>query len=77
MEGSTRHTLRILDQYGDTKLTYDPTDQDAVRDVERRFNALMARSFVAFDVSSHPGRVMTAFDPAATEIIIAPRIAGG
>jgi hypothetical protein len=71
------HTIRILDQHGDTQLTYDPADAASVEDVDARFAALMARNCVAFDVSSHPGRVITAFDPKATEIIISPRFAGG
>jgi hypothetical protein len=71
------HMLRILDQSGDTKLTYDPADPVAVESIERRFVALMERNFVAFDVSTQPGRIITAFDPAATEIIISPRFAGG
>ena len=49
----------------------------AVDDLERRFDDLMARNFVAFDVSNHPGRIITAFDPDAREIIISPRFAGG
>jgi hypothetical protein len=76
MERST-HIVRILDQSGDTKLSYDPADAAAVHSVERRFAALMDRNFVAFDVSTQPGRVITAFDPAASEIIVSPRFAGG
>lgn len=71
------HTLRVLDRFGDSTVSYDPADPVAVRDVERRFSSLMERSFVAFDVSTHPGRIITTFDPEATEIIVAPRIAGG
>lgn len=71
------HLVRILDRNGDTKLTYDPTDSDAVRDVEARFIRLMDRNFVAFDVSTQPGRIITAFDPNASEIIVSPRFAGG
>ena len=77
MKPSVTHLLRILDQNGDTKLTYDPADADAVREVERRFTRLMDRNFVAFDVSTQPGRIISAFDPAAREIIISPRFAGG
>jgi hypothetical protein len=71
------HTVRILDHSGDTKLTYDPADDAAVESIERRFTALMKQNFVAFDVSTQPGRIITAFDPAATEIIVSPRFAGG
>ncbi len=77
MEPSATHVLRILDQNGDTKLTYDPADAEAVREVERRFARLMDRNFVAFDVSTQPGRIISAFDPQAREIIISPRFAGG
>ncbi len=77
MERPTPHIVRILDHSGDTKLTYDPADSDAVGSVERRFALLMERNFVAFDVSRQPGRIITAFDPAATEIIVSPRFAGG
>ena len=71
------HIVRILDHHGDTQLTFDPADRAAVDDLERRFDDLMARNFVAFDVSNHPGRIITAFDPDAREIIISPRFAGG
>ena len=77
MEPSTQHIVRFLDLTGDTSVAYDPADAAAVRDVEQRFNRLMESNFVAFDVSTHPGRIVTRFDPAATEIIVSPRFAGG
>jgi hypothetical protein len=77
MERPTTHLVRILDQSGDTKITYDPADAAAVAGIERRFARLMEHNFVAFDVSTSPGRVITAFDPEATEIIVSPRFAGG
>jgi hypothetical protein len=77
MERSAAHVVRILDQSGDTTLTYDPSDPAGVDEIERRFARLMERNFVAFDVSTTPGRIITTFDPAATEIIVSPRFAGG
>lgn len=71
------HAVRILDANGDTKLTFDPNDRAAVADVETRFRELMERGFVAFDVSTQPGRVMKTFDPKAAEVIVTPRFAGG
>jgi hypothetical protein len=71
------HMLRILDGTGDTNLAYDPNDAGTVREIEARFNELMERNFTAFDVSHQPGRIITAFDPEATEIIVSPRFAGG
>lgn len=77
MERSALHVVRILDRTGDTKLAFDPADPEAVSEIERRFNALMAQNFVAFDVSTQPGRILTVFDPQATEVIVSPRFAGG
>ena len=71
------HLVRILDSSGDTQLSYDPNDATAVREVEERFKRLMERNFVAFDVSNQPGRVITTFDPQASEIIVSHRFAGG
>ncbi len=71
------NVMRILDSTGDTQLSYDPEDAKALEDVERRFNQLMKDNFVAFDVTTQPGRVMTAFDPEAREIIVSHQFAGG
>jgi hypothetical protein len=72
-----RHILRILDHSGDTTVSYDVEDAEAVRDVARRFERLMGANFVAFDVSTQPGRILTVFDPNAQEIIVSPPFAGG
>jgi len=77
MDRPKTHVVRILDRTGDTRVTYDPADADAVRDVEARFTRLMNDSFVAFDISTQPGRIITSFDSSATEIIVSPRFAGG
>lgn len=71
------HVLRILDAHGDTQLTFDPKNPVEVDDVETRFRDLMERGFMAFDVSTQPGRVMKTFDPQASEVIVTPRFAGG
>jgi hypothetical protein len=71
------HVIRVLDRSGDTELLYDPDDEVSTLDVESRFNELMERGFVAFDVSTQPGRVIHAFDPRATEVIVTPRFSGG
>jgi hypothetical protein len=77
MQRGPIHVIRILDRNGDIELTYDPEEETATRDVEKRFMELMARGFVAFDVSTQPGRITHSFDSKATEIIVTPRFAGG
>ncbi len=71
------HVMRILDRSGDKTLIYDPTEETDRRDVEERFVELMERGFVAFDVSTQPGRIINRFDPEATEIVVTPRFSGG
>ena len=71
------HVLRILDHHGDTQLEFDPQEKKSLRDVEMRFKDLMERGFIAFDVSTQPGKVITKFDPDAKETIVTPRFAGG
>jgi hypothetical protein len=77
MHQQSKHLLRILDSTGHTELEYDPADAAAVDDVQQKFDRLMERNFIAFDVTESPGAIMTKFDPAAKEIIISHRFAGG
>lgn len=71
------HVVRILDARGDTRLTFDPGNHRDVAATETRFRELMERGYTAFDVTTTPGRVITAFDPQVCEVIVAPRFAGG
>jgi len=71
------HVVRILDAHGDTQLSFDPQNRGEVDNVDTRFRELMERGFVAFDVSTMPGRMIKTFDPHATETIVTPRFAGG
>jgi len=73
----TRNILRILDETGDTELSFDPNDQASVLEVEERFNELMRRNFVAFDVTTQPGRIIRTFDPNAREVIVSHQFSGG
>lgn len=74
---SKTHVLRILDANGDERIIFHPEKPVEVRDVEARFQELMERGFVAFDVSTKPGRVIKRFDPQAAEVIVTPHFAGG
>jgi hypothetical protein len=71
------HVIRILDETGDTQLSFDPSDAASVREIEERFEELMRRNFVAFDVSTQPGRLLRGFDPQAKEVIISHQFSGG
>lgn len=77
MQRGSIHVVRILDRHGDTELIYDSEEETATRNVETRFNELLERGFVAFDLSTRPGRRINTFDPKASEIIVTPRFVGG
>ena len=71
------HKMKILDTTGHSEVTWRPEQADELHAVRERFDDLMRRSFVAFDLSASPGERIHEFRPHATEIVIAPRFAGG
>ena len=71
------HKMKILDTSGHTEISWNPDEVEELRAVRERFDDLMRRSFVAFDLSVSPGERIHEFRPHATEIVISPRFAGG
>jgi hypothetical protein len=78
--------LRILSAAGDSLVEWDTTraregDPDAlaaVREAERIFNEQRARGATAFVVArDQPARRLDQFDPAAEQVVMVPRVAGG
>jgi hypothetical protein len=78
--------LRVLSWRGDTKVSYDidratagDTEQlAAVSEAERIFREERARGATAFRVvTGQPAERIDEFDPAAEQIVMVPRIAGG
>jgi hypothetical protein len=72
-----RHRLKIIDHNGHTELGWDPESAEATQEVRERFDALMRRNFVAFDLSNSPGEVIREFRPDSTELLITPKFVGG
>jgi hypothetical protein len=70
------HRLKIIDHTGHTELKWEPGTEE-MEAVRERFDALMRRSFVAFDLSTSPGEVIREFRPEATELLVTPKFAGG
>jgi len=71
------HRLKIIDHKGHTELSWDPHSAEETEVVRERFDALMRRNFVAFDLSSSPGEVIHEFRPHSSELLITPKFAGG
>ena len=68
-----------MDGTGDTKLTWDPKDVDAIDDAQRRFDELKAAGYASFRISAFggQGRSIDKFDPTVRKILMVPPLAGG
>jgi hypothetical protein len=78
--------LRVMSQHGDERVTWDaqslavgdPEAQAAVREAERIFHEQVKRGATAFHLDNGLAPVrITAFDQAAEQIVVVPRVVGG
>lgn len=71
--------LCIMDHTGDTKLIWNPNNEDETSAARTMFNSLKKKGHIAYRVSSggDKGEVMTEFDPRAEKIIMTPPVVGG
>jgi hypothetical protein len=71
-------TQIVMDQTGDTRHRFDPSDAEALVRAEQRFKELTGLGFTAA-VRTGTGQVsqLRSFDPTASETLFYPRIVGG
>ena len=71
--------LKIISNEGDTRVMWDPKNDDEVEAAEAQFDALIEKGFTAFAVKKdgEKGKKISKFDPDAGKIIMVPRIVGG
>lgn len=74
--------MRILNEKGDTKLAWDPTDTKSVEKVRKEFDELIAQGWMAFDIKTDEetgtsGSVTREFNPDAETIIVSRPLVGG
>ncbi len=71
--------MHVLDDTGDTKIMWNPRDEDEVKNAKKNFARLIDKGFRAFKVLSDgkPGERITEFDKDAEKIIFVPQLAGG
>ena len=64
---------------GDTKIVYDPKNDDEVEVAEQQFDSLLEKNFKAYKVKKNgdPGREVKTFKPGEGMYILVPPIAGG
>lgn len=75
-----RHVMAVMGREGDVKQLWDPANPDEVAVARKVFDDLKKKGFVAYTVEGAKGKkgtVLTAFDPQAGRIIMAPAMAGG
>jgi len=71
--------LSILGTKGDTKVIWDPENEDEVEAAEEQFDTLIDKGFLAFEVkkAGRKGKQIKEFDPDAGKIIMTPAVKGG
>jgi hypothetical protein len=71
--------LKVLDETGDTRITWNPRVRAEVDAARAHFNAMKEKRYLAYRVGDDDGRgeVIREFDPEAREIIMHPQMQGG
>jgi hypothetical protein len=68
----------IMDATGDTRHSFDLTDDTAVADAERRFRMLTEKGYRAVRLAAgQTGVMLKKFDPTADETLFIPALQGG
>lgn len=71
--------LAIISAEGDTKVMWDPTNDDETEAAEAQFDRLVKKGFTAFSVKKdgEKGKKISKFDAEAGKIIMVPKMVGG
>jgi hypothetical protein len=68
----------VMDQSGDSRHRFDPSDVEAVAKAERRFRILTGAGFTAPErTAAGQSRLVRSFNPSTEETLFLPRLAGG
>ena len=72
--------MRVLDQTGDTKVIWDPDNDDEVEAAESQFDILLEKGFNIFKVGKDhekTGGKLKKFPKTAGKLIAVPALVGG
>lgn len=74
-----KNEMSVMGNSGDTKVLWDPDNDDEVQCARENFEQLTEKGFAAFSVKrgGDKGSVIKDFDPEAGKIILVPPMAGG
>ena len=72
-------THTIMDATGDTKHTFETSDEAAVAEAEKRFMELTGKGFRAAALTNdgQPGKLLKSFDPTVEQTLFIPNLQGG
>ena len=75
----SRGSLCVLDDTGDSRIQWDPSNLEEVAKAEARFEELKAKRYLAYKVNAKGdrGEVIDKFDPTAERIILHSAMVGG
>jgi hypothetical protein len=79
MEDNNMGVMSFLGVKGDTKIEWDPDNDDEIAIAKEKFDLATQHRFTAHRIRSDgkPGRVMREFDHTASKIVMVPVIGGG
>jgi len=79
MTDTVEHVISTVNRHGDSRFSWDPSNQNDVTAAEEHFAALKAKGFLAYRVreGEKTNETISEFDPAAREIIMVPQTVGG
>jgi len=79
MQTATANELRVIDETGDSKTTWDVNNPDEVEAARETFNKLKEKKYIAYSVKRNgkKGEIINEFDPDAGMIIMSPPVVGG
>ena len=78
-EDNGKHEMAVIDTTGDTKIIWDPDNDDEVANAKRTFADLKGKGFTPYSVkrNGRKDKILDEFDPDEAKIIMVPRMVGG
>ncbi len=77
--GKQMSELCIMNETGDTRITWFPDDEGEIKKAKKKFDELKSKgwSFFTVEAITGKGKKVTSFDSSLSQIIAVPPIAGG
>lgn len=79
MIASTKHEMHVMNESGDTRLSWDEDNRDEVANAKRTFEDMTGKGYMAYKMnkSGEKGEQIRTFDPSVEKIVLSPQMKGG